>query len=593
MQGDGKGQGRGRPRWWWQVLLVLALGLHPALAPAADGASSTTGTLRLGGDANYPPYHFRNARGEADGFDIDLAQGIAADLGLDLVVELGDWAETLERLDRGELDAVPMFWSAERGRRFLFSEPILLRHHALFGHYETPAVASLDALVGGRVAVQDAGLAWEALRDLDRPDVSIVGLDNEGDTLQLVASGGADYALVPTGIGYDAIRRSDLHGLVALSPPLLERKYVYAIRRGRPDLVPLVNGALERLGRSGVQNELYVQWIGSPVMRGSGDAAADAAARTDWRTADLAGAALLLAGLALLAWRRRPARPGPAVAATRGHGAPADAALVAGLREAIADGSLGFALQPRIDLRSGHWIGAELLARWEHPRLGTLDPDTFVPAAEQAGTIGEMTLYLVRHGLAHARDWPDTGHPLHISINVSANDLADARLVDAIIEASAGGRIGLMLEITETEVMREPEHVASALPRLRACGIRISVDDFGAGHSSLVNLRRLAPDELKIDRSFVQPLLESRSDQAIVRASIDLGHELGARVAAEGVEDDATRAWLLDAGCDAAQGFGIARPMPPGEFVALLRSCHGIKPASIPGEHFVNARLVQ
>ena len=91
----------------------------------------------------------------------------------------------------------------------------------------------------------------------------------------------------------------------------------------------------------------------------------------------------------------------------------------------------------------------------------------------------------------------------------------------------------------------------------------------------------------------MQPLLESRSDQAIVRASIDLGHELGARVAAEGVEDNATCAWLLDAGCDAAQGFGIARPMPPGEFVALLRSCHGIKPASIPGEHFVNARLVQ
>lgn len=574
------------------MLLVLALGVHPALAPAADGASPATGTLRLGGDAAYPPYHFRNARGEADGFDVDLAQAVAADLGLELVVELGDWATTLERLERGELDAVPMFWSAERERRFLFTEPLLLRHHALFGHYETPTVDSLQALGGGRVAVQGAGLAWEALRGLDRPGITIIGLDNEADTLQLVARGGADYALVPTGIGYDAIRRSDLHGLVALSPPLLERKYVYAVRRGRPDLVPRINGALERLGRAGVQNDLYVQWIGSPVMQGAGAPAADGDSRPDWRLAAMTAAALLLAALALLAWQRRRVRRGPGGMAP-GTRLPANAALVAGLRDAIADGSLGFALQPRIDLRSGRWIGAELLARWDHPQLGPLEPDMFVPAAEQAGTIGEMTLYLVRHGLAHSRDWPDTGHPLHISINVSANDLADPRLVDAIIEASAGSRVGLMLEITETEVMREPGLVASALPRLRACGIRISVDDFGAGHSSLVNLRRLAPDELKIDRSFVQPLLASRSDQAIVRATIDLGHELGARVAAEGVEDDATRAWLLAAGCDAAQGFGIVRPMPPGEFIALLRACHGMKPPSIPGEHFVNARLVQ
>src|SRR5690606_18155868 len=139
------------------------------------------------------------------------------------------------------------------------------------------------------------------------------------------------------------------------------------------------------------------------------------------------------------------------------------------------------------------------------------------------------------------------------------NDLADAALVDDIIEACGQDGAALMLEVTETDVMREPERVAEALPRLRAHGIRISVDDFGAGHSSLVNLRRLAPDELKIDRSFVSSLLNSRSDQAIVTAIIGLAHELDATVAAEGIEDDATLRWLADAGCDAGQGFSIAR----------------------------------
>src|SRR5690606_17248732 len=159
--------------------------------------------------------------------------------------------------------------------------------------------------------------------------------------------------------------------------------------------------------------------------------------------------------------------------------------------------------QPKIDLRSGRWLGAELLVRWDHPRLGPLPPDAFVPVAEQAGMIDEMTLYLVRRGLAQCRASPDPGNPLQLSINVSANDLADPALVDAIIEASRDAGPGLILEVTETAVMREPERVSAALPRLRGRGIGISVDDFGAGHSSLVNLRRLAPEELKIDRSFV------------------------------------------------------------------------------------------
>src|SRR5690606_34484610 len=228
--------------------------------------------------------------------------------------------------------------------------------------------------------------------------------------------------------------------------------------------------------------------------------------------------------------------------------------------------------QPKVDLRSGRWLGAELVVRGTHPQRGPIPPDDFVPLAEQARVIGAMSVHLVRRGLEQRGQWPATEPPLYVSVNVSANDLADPRLVDAIIAACPQANAGLMLEVTETDVMREPDRVAEAIPRLRARGIRISVDDFGAGHSPLVNVRRLAPDELTIDRSFVTSLLSSQSDQAIVNAIIGLAHELGASVAAEGIEDAETRRWLTEAGCDAGQGFDIARPMTADEFAALLGS---------------------
>lgn len=574
MATGGKG-GSGDCMWWRAtraraaMLSIVALAI--ALLSAAALADARRGEIRFGGDADYPPYHFLDASGQADGFDIALAREVAADLGADPVFELGGWDTALERLERGELDVVPMFWSSARARRYGLSEPILLRHHALFGHYETPTVESLEALGPSRVAVQGAGLAWETMRELGHPGVVLVETGNEAETLGLVARGEADYALVPTGIGYHSIQHDHLAGLVALSPPLLERQYVFAVRPDDPELVDALNGSLERLRRTGMQNSLYVEWLGTPGMREASD---DGPGILAPLLAALA--TFVISAIGFLAWRR-PQSPRPGIDS---HGAghasagtdTADCArLLAELDEAIDRGQLDFMLQPKIDLASGRLLGAELLVRWDHPRLGPLPPDAFVPIAERARSIGRMTLYLVRHGLAHGRDWPDTGSPLHLSINVSANDLADPAIVDAIINACDGSNPRLMLEITETEVMREPDRVAEALPRLRARGIGISVDDFGAGHSSLVNLRRLAPDELKIDCSFVRALLSSRSDRTIVRATIHLAHELNARVAAEGIEDEATRAWLLEAGCDAGQGFGIARPMPPSEFMALLR----------------------
>jgi EAL domain-containing protein (putative c-di-GMP-specific phosphodiesterase class I) len=245
---------------------------------------------------------------------------------------------------------------------------------------------------------------------------------------------------------------------------------------------------------------------------------------------------------------------------------PKNLTLLVELREAIADGTLGYALQPKLDLVTRKFNGVELLVRWHHRRHGPLAPTAFVPLAEQAGTIGEMSLYLIRRGLEHCRQWQQQGYALTMSVNVSANDLADMSLVAAIIASSEGLGRCLMLEVTETDVMRDTERVVRAVARLRDHGIRISLDDFGTGHSSLTNLRRLNPDELKIDRSFVHAVRQSHSDQAIVRATIRLAHDLGAYVTAEGIEDDLTLEWLAQTGCDAAQGYAIARPMTPEEF---------------------------
>ena len=541
-------------RCWLAALACLVT----ATAFAVPAGPVEHGTLRMGGDASYPPYHFTDDSGDAGGFDVALAREVADDLGLQARFELGEWDTALERLARGEIDIVPMFWSKEREQRFLFTQPILIRHHALFGLGSQPPLESLEELSGVRVAVQRAALAWEALRAQAGPDVILVETDTESATLVAVADGQADYALAPTGIGYHAIHQQDMRDIIALSPPLLERKYAFAARPDRADLVAEIDASLERLRIRGVQHELYVAWIGNLSAR-------DPVAFPAWQVA-LAALALLATGALAYGWRRRRGGAGD-------HQADGDAegrALLSDLQVAIDEDRLGYMLQPKLDLRSGRWLGAELLVRWHHPRHGPIAPDSFIPLAERARTIGVMNLHLLRSGLKQRRHWPPSDPLLYLSVNISANDLADAGLVDEIIQAHRDFGPGLMLEVTETDVMREPERVAEALPRLRSHGILISVDDFGAGHSSLVNLRRLAPDELKIDRSFVGSLLSSRSDQAIVAATIAMAHELGASVTAEGVEDEATRHWLAEAGCDAVQGFGVARPMKPEEFVAQL-----------------------
>lgn len=547
------------------VVLLLPAATHAAPAHPQAALPHAPEVVVVGGDAAYPPFQILDGNGEATGFDIELMRLLADDLGVDVRFELGDWDESLKRLSRHEIDIVPMFMSDLRGQRFLFTRPYMLRYHAVFGRRGQAEVADLGELRGHTVAVQDAGLAWEALQTLD-PVPALVTVETEPEALHAVARGEAEYALVPTGIGFHAISVGTLEGVIALSPALLEQRYVLAVRKDRPDLASRLNDALARVRANGEQDRLYRYWVGQiGVPGGTGGSKAIAGARTWWW---MAGAVAVLLG-ALGIWRRYRSAATGAQQTTRINPDPPQ--LLSDLRQAIADGTLGYALQPKLDLRSGLYCGAELLVRWNHLEHGPITPGEFVPLAEEANCIAPMTLYLVRHAVKELASWPELPYQPTLSVNVAADDLADPVLLERIIEAATGYGHALILEVTETGIMHDPVRVADALPRLRAHGIRISLDDFGTGHSSLSHLRRFAVDELKIDRSFVTGLIDSESDQSIVRAIIQLSHDLGTRVAAEGIEDDATRRWLTDAGCDVAQGFGIARPMLPADFAVLLR----------------------
>lgn len=252
---------------------------------------------------------------------------------------------------------------------------------------------------------------------------------------------------------------------------------------------------------------------------------------------------------------------------------PERLSLMGELREAIAAGTLELHYQPKLALAGGRVDGCEALVRWPHPARGPLGPDLFVPLAEESGNIRTLTRWVLAAGIAQAGRWRSQGLDLRVSLNVSARDLDDVELPRRVAELLAIHGVppeAIALEITESAIMGKPDAAIAVLRRLAGQGIDLAIDDFGIGQSSFAYLRRLPVRELKVDRTFVGRLGQSREDQDILRSIIELGHRLGYRVTAEGVEDAATLAWLADAGCDHAQGYFVARPMASVGFEAFL-----------------------
>lgn len=250
-------------------------------------------------------------------------------------------------------------------------------------------------------------------------------------------------------------------------------------------------------------------------------------------------------------------------------------AIVGNLPAALADGQLSLHFQPKIDCRSGAFDQAEALVRWVHPRFGFIPPDEFISIIEQSGNIGLLTGWIIDRAVGQCRAWRDEGIDVRISINLSALDLLDIalpqRLADALLRHQVAAH-RIVLEITESAVMQDPETALDVLVKLRSTGFRLAIDDFGTGYSSLAQLRRLPVDELKIDKSFILALAPDSEDAAIVRSTIELAHTLGLAVVAEGVETAVGWHTLREFGCDTAQGYLISRPLPVAEFTAWYRA---------------------
>ncbi|MFZ0974291.1 MAG: EAL domain-containing protein [Solirubrobacteraceae bacterium] len=225
--------------------------------------------------------------------------------------------------------------------------------------------------------------------------------------------------------------------------------------------------------------------------------------------------------------------------------------------------------QPIMHMNGLRVHGAEALVRWQHPELGLLPPSDFMPLVEQTGLIGPLTRHVLERAVAQCAAWRRAGEELTVSVNLSVRNLLDPDLPSLIADLLKIYRLtpsALELEITESMLMSDPERSLVTLTRLSQLGVGLSVDDYGTGYSSLANLRRLPIDELKIDRSFVSPMLSDESDLIIVRSTINLGHDLGLKVVAEGVEDEATLRRLEKLGCDLAQGYHFSKPLPAEMF---------------------------
>ena len=249
--------------------------------------------------------------------------------------------------------------------------------------------------------------------------------------------------------------------------------------------------------------------------------------------------------------------------------------LISELREAIEQNRLILHYQPQMHLRTGRLSQVEALVRWQHRERGFIPPDQFIPLAEHTGLIEPLTELVLREAVRQCRAWLDEGLEMRIAVNISAHNLRNGNLpvlVGAELAAKNVKPSALHLELTESAVMENREHVLQILTQLDEMGVQVSIDDFGTGYSSLGYLKRLPAHEIKIDRTFVKDMLLDESNFSIVRTIVDLSHTLGLEVVAEGVETREVIETLRELGCDMAQGYYLSRPLPASEIKAWLEN---------------------
>lgn len=697
--------------------------------------------VTFGGSGFYPPFHFYNDNGDADGFDVSIFNRVAQLNGWQTAFRLEDWQTVQQALSAGEIDIVPMFVSAERQTRFLFSNPLHLEYHLLFGPATSKAYESVSALTTERVAAEGGAYATAELLKTN-PLITVVNAESESGALTMVDQGLADLALLPAEIGRYTLRTRQLDHLVALSPPLLPVTYAFAINPARPELVPLVNASIEQLQRQGLLASLRNQWLFAdphdarerallivswtlPLLLAlaagvlliikfyrlrleemqahmldqdvltHAESLADSSAQSitgqtrsglsnrkqiqhqldyeitvakhqrstrafaiisllnlealqdafdeeagdeliqslellipdDWRAhcgnlsngvfgfmlenaenaehtvhtllqqltqsvliRDMRIHPQLCAGLALYPDHANvatelihKARMAMNQAKRAGHNLlmyhadikpdPRRIPVVADLRMALAQHRLQWAIQPQFKVEEERIYGAEVLARWHHHQHGWLPPGEFIVWAEEAGLISKVTDLVIDQTASLFAAISALHDDFYLSINLSAYDLGNDLLIDSLINRIQKEHArNLTVEVTETALMRDKKAALRNIDRLKAAHFRVALDDFGTGYASLEYLQSFNFDEIKIDRRFINNMTSVERDRKLTRASIELGHQLGSTVVAEGVENHQTAAMLIDMGCDVLQGFQIGEPELLGDFNSIRQA---------------------
>lgn len=257
------------------------------------------------------------------------------------------------------------------------------------------------------------------------------------------------------------------------------------------------------------------------------------------------------------------------------------------LRDAISRRELINYYQPKVDVATGALVGVESLVRWQHPTDGLVFPDEFIELAERSGLIDPLTEVVLEGALRQCRAWNDVGLPLSMAVNVSLDNLTNLRFPELVAAAASAAEVPLtqlILEVTESRLALEMRAPLDVLSRLRLRRVGLSIDDFGTGHSSLKQLRDFPFGELKVDRGFVHGAWHDPTLRAIFSASRHLGRELGMRLVAEGVEDRADWDFLRACGCDRAQGYFIARPMPGEALIGWASAWEELRRQLVGGE---------
>lgn len=564
----------------WLRLLLLTLIFLPQAPPMLAAEAPT---LRFGGSSWYPPFHYPLAEasrlvtdGAAGGFDVAVLDEIARRAGFAVEHRFGDWNEIQQALAAGDIDIVPMFVSDARAQRYLFSDPISIEYHQLFGLEAGSSLQSIEELAGLRVATERASFAGAVLQERSI-GATLVETASEAEALHAVLRGEADLALIPATVGLYTRDTEALTQLSVLSPPLLPVTYAFAITQGRSDVLQVVNTQLAAMQRDGTLQALRAAWLAQPV-----DSGAAWPVRLAWGLA-----AALALGLVLLALRaqQRSLRRRRLIAAGATTPDPmmeldvGATELLEDLRVTLQQRGLHWLFQPQVSAARQCVVGAEMLVRWEHDAHGLIPPDRFIGLAERSGLIRDLTNQAIDEARAVLVQWQRAGLDCSLSLNVSANDFADAAILAHLIEAMRGFERRLILEITETALMRDMQSILRAVDVLKAANIRLSLDDYGTGYSSMAYLREFNFDEIKIDRSFTRGILVDKRNLMLTRASTQLGHELGAQVVAEGVEDMETAGKLVELGCDLLQGYVFARPLPLEAFNHFACSAPIVLPA--------------